>query len=120
MAGTQLIERKRKMNCQLWQNLLQCFYWWARVKNSLFYFRAWIFCEEKKRSHCHWNLLPTRLLLFPENQRYKNKMIAPPLIVRVDAALKLNFLFLLKLVKKSHCHYQVFCFSPDSMGFIQM
>jgi hypothetical protein len=26
MAGTQLIERKQKMNCQLWQNLLNCFY----------------------------------------------------------------------------------------------
>jgi hypothetical protein len=48
MAGTQLIERKQKMNCQLWQNLLNCFYWWARAKNSSFYFRALIFCEEKK------------------------------------------------------------------------
>jgi hypothetical protein len=48
MAGTQLIERKRKMNCQLWQNLLHCFYWWARAKNSSFYFRALIFCEENK------------------------------------------------------------------------
>jgi hypothetical protein len=48
MAGTQSIEIKQKMNCQFWQNLLNCFYWWARAKNSSFYFRALIFCEEKK------------------------------------------------------------------------
>ncbi len=109
MAGTQLIERKQKMNCQVWQNLLNCFYWWARAKNSSFYFRVLIFCEENKdliaigtfyfntalisQTLCSMQQvtsfqIPTRLSLFPENQRYKNKIIAPPLIVGVDAVLK--------------------------------
>jgi hypothetical protein len=89
MAGTQLIERKQNMNCQLWQNLLNCFYWWTRAKNSSFYFRALIFCEEKKDliaiGNFYFNTalisqticsvqqvtsfqIPKGPLLFPENQ----------------------------------------------------
>jgi hypothetical protein len=108
---------------------------------SSLYFGALFFCEE--RPHCNSNLffqqsahfqticsaqqvtsfqIPTRILLFPENQRYKNKIIASSLIVRVDAALKFSFSLLLKLVlqKITISPPSVNCFSPDSMGFIQM